>query len=70
MHSIEILNISTKVTIVSTHNFVGELDVGRDDDVAVVNGKPPAPDGQPADVGDLELARKCQQNVLVSHLLQ
>ena len=43
-----------------THHFVGELDVGRDDDVSIVNGEPPAPDGQPADVGDFELARKCQ----------
>ena len=53
-----------------THDFVGILDVGRDDDVAVVDGEPPAPDGDPANVRDLEFARKRQEDVFVPHLLQ
>ena len=52
-----------------THYFVGILDVGRDDDVAVVDGEPPAPDGDPANVRDFEFARKRQEDVFVSHLL-
>jgi hypothetical protein len=50
--------------------FLGILDVGGDDDVSVVDGEPHAPDGQPADVRDLQVPRQGQQDVLVASLLK
>ena len=47
-----------------------DLDVPWHVHVAVVDGEPPAPDGQPPHVADLHAVRQLEEHVLVLHALQ